>query len=451
MTTIQNRKLLLIPSEVKNMASEMKSAIAAYSDEIYDVIAPISLYTQENGLSGQAYSNCKNHMLDHISVVKGMIMANNEFESSLDKLSSIVGTERLDEVELEIIIENCANSIKIYNNRIYDYESKLRDTAYSLYCGDYARRQIHYCNRVIDNLTKSKELAEKKIIKLHKISEESAKCFESISGAYVNIVKGISSLNSGRISKGFKPIRSEQWRTELNAEIAEKDIESIIDQLHKEYPELTEDELSKIRNELFKEASKNFTTNVLEKVLKRVGVNVLVASKIIGEGLIDMGSLVGPMGENSFVILNSTGQAGSTILSKGATIGNGLVHIGKAIPFITTAVDFILQLKDGENIYDAGTKAIVHTGIIMVGAHAGTIAGAKLGAILGTAVGPVGTVVGFAVGAVIGAVIGAAGTMAFDKIYDSKSTIIQGAGEIIVDIGNTVSRSHGCIGNACFN
>lgn len=219
MTTIQNRKLLLIPSEVKDMASKMKSAIAYYSDEMYDAIAPISSYTQESGLSGEAYTNCKNHMLDHITVIRGVIMANKKFESSLDKLSSIVGTERLDEVELEVIIENCVNSIKTYNDRIYDYEIKLRDATYSLYCGDYAHRQIQYCNRVIDNLTKVKKLAENKIIKLHEISAESAKFFADIIDAYSNASEGICSLNAGRISTGFKPILVQSWRNEIKNEL----------------------------------------------------------------------------------------------------------------------------------------------------------------------------------------------------------------------------------------
>lgn len=449
MTTIQNRKLLLIPSEVKNMASEMKSAIAAYSDEIYDVIAPISLYTQENGLSGQAYSNCKNHMLDHISVVKGMIMANKKFESSLDKLSSIVGTERLDEVELEIIIENCANSIKIYNNRIYDYESKLRDTAYSLYCGDYARRQIHYCNRVIDNLTKSKELAEKKIIKLHKISEESAKCFESISGAYVNIVKGISSLNSGRISKGFKPIRSEQWRTELNAEIAEKDIESIIDQLHKEYPELTEDELSKTKEELIKlykskqfarDISTNITSALLENALKAAGVAIGQVATILGEGLIRIGSIPGPVGPNSFTMLDSTGLVGSSLISQGAKLGNCLVIAGRAIPIITAAVDIGIQLHNGESIANASIKGVAHLLI-----SAGTV---KAGATIGTAITPgIGTAVGIIAGAVAGTIINVAVDYYYDKNLSNKVNRVV---EKISDIGNASLDTCGGIGNAVF-
>lgn len=219
MTTIQNRKLLLIPSEVKDMASKMKSAIAYYSDEMYDAIAPISSYTQESGLSGEAYTNCKNHMLDHITVIRGVIMANKKFESSLDKLSSIVGTERLDEVELEVIIENCVNSIKTYNDRIYDYEIKLRDATYSLYCGDYAHRQIQYCNRVIDNLTKVKKLAENKIIKLHEISAESAKFFADIIDAYSNASEGICSLNAGRISTGFKPTLFQKWRKKIMNEL----------------------------------------------------------------------------------------------------------------------------------------------------------------------------------------------------------------------------------------
>lgn len=220
MITMQNRKLLLIPSEVNKMALEMKSAIASYSYELYDAIAPISSYTQESGLSGGAYTNCKNHMFDHITVIRGMILANNEFESCLDTLSSIVGSERLDEGELEVIIENCTNSINNYNDRISDYETRLRDANYSLYCGNYARQQIRNCNRIIDNLSKARKLAEDKIKKLHEISAESAKCFESISGAYENAVKGINSLNSGRTIKGFKPYVDEKWRLDIKTAVA---------------------------------------------------------------------------------------------------------------------------------------------------------------------------------------------------------------------------------------
>ena len=130
--------LTLIPREVNSMIAEMKSVIGAYNSELEDATHPTVSYAFENGLDGKAYTNSKHHMEDHLTVIRGAVAANKKFESCLDKLSAIVGNERLVEEELRDTIKSCNSRISDYRAQKLYYMNKLYDPAYDLYCGGYA-------------------------------------------------------------------------------------------------------------------------------------------------------------------------------------------------------------------------------------------------------------------------------------------------------------------------
>ena len=110
----------------------------------------------------------------------------------------------------------------------------------------------------------------------------------------------------------------------------------------------------------------------------------------------------------------------------------------RAIPIVGTAVDFGIQVYQGENATDAAIKAVSHTTIALGGAATG----AKIGAAIGTAIAPG---VGTAIGVGVGFVIGVAGSMGFDASYDfGKEKVVNAAKEI----GETVTNAGKEIGGA---
>ncbi|MFD3030327.1 hypothetical protein ACFKJY_00680, partial [Streptococcus agalactiae] len=100
-------------------------------------------------------------------------------------------------------------------------------------------------------------------------------------------------------------------------------------------------------------------------------------------------------------------------------IRGGSQFVKKGVPVIGAAVDFGLQLKDGEDVGDAAVKTGGHVAI--------GIGAAKAGAIIGSAF----PVVGTAGGAVVGVAIGVAGSMAFDWLYDNKEQVYNTTKKVI--------------------
>ncbi|HGD9418192.1 TPA: hypothetical protein ACIZ4J_001781, partial [Streptococcus agalactiae] len=100
-------------------------------------------------------------------------------------------------------------------------------------------------------------------------------------------------------------------------------------------------------------------------------------------------------------------------------IRGGSQFVKKGVPVIGAAVDFGLQLKDGEDVGDAAVKTGGHVAI--------GIGAAKAGAIIGSAF----PVVGTAGGAVVGFAIGVAGSMAFDWLYDNKEQVYNTTKKVI--------------------
>ncbi|KKF52441.1 hypothetical protein AF67_04260, partial [Streptococcus uberis 6780] len=94
-------------------------------------------------------------------------------------------------------------------------------------------------------------------------------------------------------------------------------------------------------------------------------------------------------------------------------------------PVIGAAVDFGLQLKDGEDVGDASVKTGAHVAIGSAAKVVGTATGtATAGLLISTGVlAPLAPVVGSAVDIGTTAVIGIGGSMLFDYVYDNKDEI----------------------------
>lgn len=129
---------------------------------------------------------------------------------------------------------------------------------------------------------------------------------------------------------------------------------------------------------------------------------------------------------------------GETLLSETPSWLASVVRAGSKwlVPVIGTAIDYGVQIWQGENAQDAAIKAGAHT-LIGIGAHAGGAAiGAKIGGVIGSVVPGAGTAIGIAAGAVIGA----AGSVAFDYVYDNWDEVSGWVGDRVQDAGNWLGK-----------
>src|SRR5690625_7331995 len=79
------------------------------------------------------------------------------------------------------------------------------------------------------------------------------------------------------------------------------------------------------------------------------------------------------------------------------------------VPILGSALDFGMQVHQGEDIGGAVIKAGAHTAI----AASSVVTGAKTGALIGTLISPG---IGTAIGVGVGFVLGVAGSMIFDTV-----------------------------------
>ncbi|GAB3799624.1 T7SS effector LXG polymorphic toxin [Virgibacillus kimchii] len=96
-----------------------------------------------------------------------------------------------------------------------------------------------------------------------------------------------------------------------------------------------------------------------------------------------------------------------------------------APPVVGSAIDFGVQIYQGEDATDAAIKTGGHLAAGAIGAKIGTIAG-----------GPIGTAVGFG--------IGIAGSMLFDVVYDNRAQIA----ETLSDVGSGIADGAKKVGEA---
>ena len=207
--------LRLNPSEVKAMAESAKIAINNYNSELKQGIPVIGGITSEQALEGKAYTAMKLHMADHTLVVSGLVAAGNEFVSALSSISNTVGSEVLDEDNLNKCIKSCKKSIRRYERHISKYRQWLYHPIYSETLGDYARSRIRQCEELIDHYEELKKEFEKKLQTLFDIDAELTSIVGKMAALYNGIDAGIKSLESDWNGLGFSMPKISKWREGL--------------------------------------------------------------------------------------------------------------------------------------------------------------------------------------------------------------------------------------------
>src|SRR5699024_2772154 len=139
------------------------------------------------------------------------------------------------------------------------------------------------------------------------------------------------------------------------------------------------------------------------------------------------------LAENTFHFVNLGGVAkfaggGENLVSILPSISSDFIRTGAAhgVPIVGSIIDFGFQVADGEDLTDAAIKTGGHTGAAVAGAAVGTAIG-----------GPIGTVAG--------AAIGFGGGWLFDKIYDNKEEIFEGAKNLVGDAVSGIADGLGSI------
>lgn len=207
--------LRLNPGDVKSMTASAKAAIKGYNNELREALPVIRGITGEQALLGRAYTSFKFHMADHVIVVSSLIAAGEEYISCLSSIEGIVGSEVLDEDELNDGIKTCNESIATYNGHIDTYRSLLRDPVYYETSASYAYSRIRHCEEMISSYEELKEKLQEKLQALHDIDAQLSSIAERMSALYEGIDAGIESLRRDWNGVAFNMPKGGKWRSDL--------------------------------------------------------------------------------------------------------------------------------------------------------------------------------------------------------------------------------------------
>lgn len=312
------------------------------------------------------------------------------------------------------------------------------------------RMQLNLNQALIDVYQRSKKELEEKLQKLVAFHASSPSIFSEIASLKQAVNQGIAQTktawNSSTGTFVVPPQEELMWAKIIDKKVKQSDAQ-FLEKIRKKVPNLSEEE----RTKLFALAQRNPdmkpTQEIIDYFLKDVdeipksiidnlpqdlfNAGVESSGKAVqnfGFLLMALTGKMGPGGAGNFVMVNPNTSSLTTNLIK---TGSTVAKVGKyGLPIVGGVIDGVTQIAQGEDVGNAVVKSAVHIGIGFAGGKAGAAIGAGIGSIFPG----VGTIAGAAIGFVAGTIITAAGNYVFDKIYDKKDDIINGAKKVVDDI-----------------
>ncbi|HFU6753878.1 TPA: hypothetical protein ACGN43_002014 [Streptococcus agalactiae] len=368
-------------------ASSVSTVVASRVTALNSAKQSLTSFANQAGLEGTAYQNAKSYATGVLgTLIDGMILLSEETEEGVSKLQSLYsdkcGGESLDSDVLTKKIEKDEELLA----KIHDLQAHLDKHATFLshaFDGltevqDAVSAGLNYVSEGFGNFNGTFDTSGKGLDWTKTIKTGMEKRRDKVSIDKNSLLKEVKkAYKAGKINKQtYQSIKSGL----VNSSTA------FLKELAK--AKLTDKAVETFTKESWEALSKNFQTMQFSGVLAAVNGAELSTAIDVNPAYAEM-------------------------------IRGGSQFVKKGVPVIGAAVDFGLQLKDGEDVGDAAVKTGGHVAI--------GIGAAKAGAIIGSAF----PVVGTAGGAVVGFAIGVAGSMAFDWLYDNKEQVYNTTKKVI--------------------
>lgn len=277
---------------------------------------------------------------------------------------------------------------------------------------DLGYQHRNYCDQIIRDAFEFDEYIKERMLYVHEAIHDMGTEFGiSISSSITGAANSLKQLKDNFLDE-----------EDTRVAIMEKAQEDFDD------GKITKEDLQKIR-----EAAVSNLGAIIRTAVLQYGVDDLVSSGFAGAvnwlrynttHFMNMGLIVVPVSGGN-VIKSVPPSAFSSGIRNFARYG---------LPVVGAAVDFEIQVYQGEDVDDAAVKAVVHTGV--------AIGAAKVGAMIGTAFAPgIGTAAGAVIGGILDFVAGVAINMGVDAIYDDvKDFVIEGGKKLGDGIKNGIDK-----------
>ncbi|GAB6706120.1 hypothetical protein [Streptococcus uberis] len=412
----------MVKVNVGTMSAQASSVSAIVSQRVSaltDAKQSLSSFASQDQLKGAAYQNAKAYATSVLGpLIDGMILLSEETEKGVTKLQTLYaekcGSESLDSEVLTDKIEKDQELLV----KIQDLQEHLE-------------KHASFLSNALDGLEATVKARlrknKKKLKNLMEFNAESSSVFEALAEFQDSVSTGLSFVSKGfnnfngtfDISgKGLEWTKTIQTGMKKREDKVSIDQNSLLEEAKKAY------KAGKIDKQTYQSIKSGLVNSsaAFLKELAKAKITDKAVETFTEESWEALSKNLQTM-QLSGVLATVNGVELSTAIDVNPSYANFIRESSKFVkygaPVIGAAVDFGLQLKDGEDVGDAAVKTGGHVAI--------GIGAAKAGAIIGSAF----PVVGTAGGAVVGFAIGVAGSMAFDWLYDNKEQVYNATKKVI--------------------
>ncbi|HGD6386748.1 TPA: hypothetical protein ACIZ31_000198 [Streptococcus agalactiae] len=405
-------------------ASSVSTVVASRVTALNSAKQSLTSFANQAGLEGTAYQNAKSYATGVLgTLIDGMILLSEETEEGVSKLQSLYsdkcGGESLDSDVLTKKIEKDEELLA----KIHDLQAHLDKHATFL---------SHAFDGLEATIKARLKKNKKKLKYLMEFNAASSTVFDGLTEVQDAVSAGLNYVSEGfgnfngtfdTSGKGLDWTKTIKTGMEKRRDKVSIDKNSLLKEVKKAYKA---GKINKQTYQSIKSGLVNSSTAFLKELAKAKltdkAVETFTKESFTKESWEALSKNFQTM-QFSGVLAAVNGAELSTAIDVNPAyaemIRGGSQFVKKGVPVIGAAVDFGLQLKDGEDVGDAAVKTGGHVAI--------GIGAAKAGAIIGSAF----PVVGTAGGAVVGFAIGVAGSMAFDWLYDNKEQVYNTTKKVI--------------------
>lgn len=421
-----------ISTQLKQINQKMIEQISL-SDSIIKVI---NEFANDATLQSDSFNNLKKRMyLVHASIWKTIRLCSQSIINANDLLlTSYMNTAGYDFIDTEILI-NTIEAFELHIKYLITIECLSNETAPLIYVLRATVNKIH-----------------EKIESLNSFDTQTAYLYEE-ANQYLHhlnyVLRELQTDDWDILTGTFKSDISTDWVSNINMINFNSVFNCIVNKdilIRDDISQLIELAIQNPRQEV----PKSLFDKTYDFIIRFLGeLKIAVRLEWLSRGMQSTGAAAYDLGfwltnitgirGTGFVIVNPNYTSSIKFLQRSGVV---LTYAGKyGVPFIGTAIDFGVQIWNGDTPKDAFVKASAHLTIGIAGAKLGAVVGVQLGGALGTLFGPAGTTVGVVAGAILGFAIGFLGANIFDEIYDSNNGLLG----TISPVGASVGASIGLI------
>nr|MCR4653720.1 hypothetical protein [Eubacterium sp.] len=209
--------LRLLPGSVRLQCSTMVQSVQAAQKQLAVILSQIGTFTNNTEQKAASWTNMRSHFQDYEMIISAINGALDQITADCQSVSSLVGSEMLDEDQLNASIQYLQQCNASLQGCIDSCNSALSTPNIDSNYASALRSSIsHYQSMINSNNAKIQEL-QNKIQTLYQIEGATSKQFTSVSALFSAAVSGLQavSLSYDVNSATFATVSDQSWKAVL--------------------------------------------------------------------------------------------------------------------------------------------------------------------------------------------------------------------------------------------